>query len=231
MHIQCRYVAFFVFMAVFLLASLLSIAAQNPPSATESADQFLTFVTAREVSEIQRDLESMEQVRTSAMDSERTAQEQRSSIAVNIEKNKQAIAANKDRLKTAKKEKNASQVTVLTSEGKALERDKDLLEKQQTLRDSEINLAKMRGELATLMKQSFDVERQLALKRTEQTETGTTKADLVRAARRLVDLEQATLLAQKKVVDKQGEVDDGVKKVLENKLKTLEAQRNIYGGD
>jgi hypothetical protein len=240
MHIPYRVLGFPISAAVLLAASQLSIAGQMPPgAASEQAppsvsspaqDKFLMLVQPRDTAEIQRDIESAEQSRMAATEAEGTAKEQRSAAAARIEEKKQAISANKDRLKTAKNAKNESEILLLKTEGKALERDKNLYEEREALRDAEIDLAIKRKELASLMRQAFDLERQLAIKRVEQPETGVSGPETARVARVLIDLEKATLEMQKKVADKQSEVADGAKKVVERQLKTLEAQQNIYAG-
>jgi hypothetical protein len=147
-----------------------------------------------------------------------------------IAEKKRAISANKDKLKIAKREKNESEKLVLTTEGKTLRRDLELLEQREAIRGAEIELARKRNELAALTKQALDLERQLVLKRTEPTETSASSTDSVRLARVLIDLEKATLEAQKKVADKQREAADGARTVVDRQLKTLQAQQNIYSG-
>jgi len=216
---------------LLLVASNHAFAMQNPPSAPpEPKEEFIVLVPVRDVAEIQRDIESADKAQTAAGEAERTAQDQRSSVASLLEEKKQAIAANKEKLKAAKQQKNDTEVSLLTADGKALERDKDLLDQQQALRDAEISLAQKQNELAMLTKQALDLEKQLAGKRADQTVSNVSKPDLARTARRLVDFEKTTLEAQKKVADKQADVADAGKKVIEHRLKTLEAQQNIYGG-
>ncbi len=198
--------------------------------APEPKEEFLTLVPQRDAAEIQRDIESADKDRTAAGEAERIAQDKRSAVASLLEAKKQAIADNKEKLKAAKKEKKETEISLLTAEGKALDRDKDLLDQQEALRDAEIGLAQARNELATVSKQALDLETQLATRRSEQTGTSVNKPDLARAARQLVDLEKTTLEAQKRVAEKQGAVADWSKKVAERRLKTLEAQQNIYGG-
>ncbi len=225
----------FVILTIILPVSSQLYAAQMPPMsapiiAPPPLDKFLMLVPQRDANEIQGDIEWAERDRASASEAERAAQEQRIAVAAKIEEKKQAIATNKDRLKIAKKDKNAAETLILTTEIKALNRDKDLFEKREALRDAEIDLAKKRGELAILMKQALDLERQMTLKRAEQTEISSGGLDAARTARILIDLEKGTLEAQKKVADKQGDVADSAKKVVVRQLKTLEAQRNIYAG-
>ena len=188
------------------------------------------LVPQRNVEEIQRDIDSADQARTAATEAERTTQEQRSSAIAMIAEKKRAISANKDKLKIAKREKNESEKLVLTTEGKTLRRDLDLLEQREAIRGAEIELARKRNELATLTKQALDLERQLVLKRTELAETSARGTDSDRIARVLIDLEKATLEAQKKAADKQSEVADGTRSVVGRRLKTLQARQNIYSG-
>jgi len=210
----------------------LSFATQLPPtSVLEPQEQFLMLVQPRNVVDIERDVQSAEQARTAAIEAEKTAQEQRSTATTRLEEKNKAIDENKAKLKAAKKEKKESEILLLTTEAKALGRDKDLLEQREALRDAEIDLARGRNELATLTKQALELERQLSLKRAENAGTSVSGPDTAREARVLIDLEKATLEAQKKVADKQGEVADGAKEVVDRQLKTLEAQQNIYGGD
>jgi hypothetical protein len=231
MRTQFQSIVFPILIAFLLTAGRPLIAVQNPPAeAKKPADQFLVLVPARDVADIQRDVDSTDRDRTAAGEAERMAQDQRSSLITRIEEKKQAIAANKEKLKAAKKDKNEAEIPLLTAEGKALDRDKDLLEQQLALRDAEISYSRARNELATATKQALDFERQLAQKRVEQGGAGESKSDQARAARWLIDMERATLDAQKKAADKQGEVADGLKKVVAHRLKTLEAQQNIYGG-
>jgi hypothetical protein len=231
---QYRAVGFAVLTIILLALSQLSAAQMLPEAATIVAqppkDKFLMLAPPRDINEIQSDIASAEWDRTTSSEAERTAQEQRSTAKAKIDEKKQAIASNKERLKIAKKEKNGSETLLLTTLGKALNRDKKMFEQREALRDAEIDLAKKRVELAILMKQAFDLERQLAIKRAEQPETIANELDAARTSRLLIDMEKATLEAQKTVANKQGEVADGAKKVVIRQLKTLEAQRNIYAG-
>jgi hypothetical protein len=228
----------FLFSATLLLAGSQLLAAQMLPSqmtetpsiSSSPKDKFLMLVAPRDVAEIQRDIESAEQARLAAAEAERTAQEQRAASAARSEEKKLAIAANKDKLKAAKREKKESEILLLETEKKALNRDKHLFEQREGLRNAESDLAGKRGELSILIKQAFDLERQLALKRAEQTGSDISGPDGAREARLLIDLEKASLEAQKNVADKQGEVASSAKKVIVRQLKILEAQQNIYAG-
>ncbi len=240
MHRSRCFLGYVISIAILFAVNPLSSAAQMPPGAAVQEastsvvappqDKFLMLVQSRDTAEIQRDIEQADQARTSASEAEKVAKEQKSQAAARIEEKKQAISVNKDKLKAAKKAKNEAETLLLKTEENALKRDKDLYEERESLRDAEIDLAVKRKELASLMKQAYDLELQLAIKRGEQPVTSVSGPESARAARVLVDLEKATLEMQKKVADKQGEVADGAKKVADRQLKTLEAQRNIYGG-
>lgn len=231
MHNRYRRIGLLFSAAVIIAASQLLFAAQMlPGTMTQAEERSLMLVPQRSVDEIQRDIDSADQARMAATEAERTAQEQRSSATAMIAEKKRAISANKDKLKIAKREKNESEKLVLTTEGKTLRRDLELLEQREALRGAEIELARKRNELAALTKQALDLERQLVLKRTEPTETSASGTDSVRIARVLIDLEKATLEAQKKAADKQSEVADGARSVVGRQLKTLHARQNIYSG-
>jgi hypothetical protein len=231
MHNRYRRIGLLFSAAVIIAASRLLFAAQMlPGTMTQAEERSLMLVPQRSVDEIQRDIDSADQARMAATEAERTAQEQRSSATAMIAEKKRAISANKDKLKIAKREKNESEKLVLTTEGKTLRRDLELLEQREALRGAEIELARKRNELAALTKQALDLERQLVLKRTEPTETSASGTDSVRIARVLIDLEKATLEAQKKAADKQSEVADGARSVVGRQLKTLHARQNIYSG-
>ncbi len=227
--------------AVALLAAgSSSVFAQMPPGIVSdqstpivispTQDKFLMMVQPRDLTEIQRDIDMAEQLQISATEAERVAQAQRSAAKSRIDEKKQALSTNKSKLKAAKDAKNEAEILLLQSEEKALERDKKLQEERESLRDAEIDLAKKRMELAALMKQAFDLERQLAIRRGEQAETSVSGPETARAARVVVDMEKATLEMQKKVADKQGEVAGRAKTVVDRQLKTLEAQQNVYSG-
>jgi hypothetical protein len=231
MRRQFRTIAFLILMTFILAASRQLTAVQNPPDdAKKTEDQFILLVPVRDTADIQRDMDSADRERTAAGEAERAALDQRSSLLMQIEDKKKAIVDNKEKLKAAKKDKKEADIPLLTSEAKALDRDKDLLDQQLALRDAEISCARTRNEFATASKQALDFEKQLAQRRADQGVTGANKSDQARAARGLVDLEKTTLAAQKKAADKQSEVADGLKKIIEHRIKTLEAQQNVYGG-
>lgn len=226
--------------AVWIAAGSLNIFAQilpgiasdrsTPIVVSPTQDKFLMMVQPRDVTEIQRDIDTADQLQISAAEAERVAQAQRSAAKSRIDEKNQALSTNKSKLKSAKDAKNHAEILLLQSEGKALERDKKLQEERESLRDAEIDLARKRMELASLMKQAFDLERQLATRRGEQPETSVRGPESARAARVVIDMEKATLEMQKKVADKQGEVADRAKRVVDRQLKTLAAQQNVYSG-
>lgn len=231
MPFRNRTAAYLFFLCFFFTASLWTAGTQSQANAaSDSTEQFLTLVPPRPQTEIQRDIELTDQVRSAAVEAERAAREQRTLAATRLEEKKKAISSNKDKLKIARRENKESEVLVLTTEGKALERDKELLEQREALRDAEINLAIRRNELATLTKRALDLELQLAEKRAQQPEASVSTPESARAARILVDMERAVLEAQKRAAQKQDEVADGAQKVIDRQLKTLQAQIDIYGG-
>ncbi len=227
---QNRFFAFFILAATLWIVGQPVAYGQATESSEYNLDRFLVLVPWRHGEEIQLDFEAAEQARIAASEAEKTASEQKLAAQTRIAQKKKEISSNKDARKIAKKDKNDSQAVVLETEGKALEREKNLLEERESLRDAEIKLAKMRGDLAVLMKQAYDMERQLAAKRMDQAGVNISGLESARAARVIYDLEKETLEAQKKVADKQSEVADSAKKVVASQLKILEAQRAIIGG-
>lgn len=232
MHTRYRWIGFPFSATIFIAANQLFSAAQMLPGAapqtgystlTQAEERSLMLVPQRKVEEIQRDMDSADQARTAAMAAERTIQDQRSSVTAMIGEKKKAISANKDKLIKAKGEKSESEKLVLTMVGKSLERDLELLEQREAIRGAEMDLARKRNELATLTKQALDLERQLVLKRTEPAERSASGTDSIRTAQVLIDLEKATLEAQRKVADKQSEVADRARTVVDRQLKTLQA--------
>ncbi|MBP1623080.1 MAG: hypothetical protein H6Q07_1100 [Acidobacteria bacterium] len=232
MRIPASFVVTSVLALIFPAAGQSFVAAQTQPevAVSETTERFLTLVAPRQIAEIDRDIESADQAQTVAIEAEQRAQEQRSLAAARIQETRKLIDANTERRKAAKREGKQSEAAVLKTEEKALQREKDMLEQREALRDAEINLARRRNELAILSKQALDLERQLALKRQGQTDASVSSPESARAARPLIDLERTVLEAQKRVADKQGEVAKGAKKVTDRQLRTLEAQQNIYGG-
>jgi len=233
MRIPASFVVTSVLALIFPAAGQSFVAVQTQPEVAvpETTERFLTLVAPRQIAEIDRDIESADQAQTVAIEAEQRAQEQRSLAAARIQETRKLIDANTERRKAAKREGKQSEAAVLKTEEKALQREKDMLEQREALRDAEIELARRRNELAYLSKQALDLERQLALERREQTDSSAGEPDSARAARLLIDLEKTVLEAQKRVAGKQGQVADGARKVVDRQLKALEAQRKVYGGN
>ncbi|MDI9612524.1 MAG: hypothetical protein QM330_05600 [Acidobacteriota bacterium] len=202
----------------------------TPVVVSPAQDRFLMLIQPRDLGEIDRDIEMASQLEIAATEAERVAQAGRSASKSRIDEKKQMLSANKDKMKAAKNAKNQSEVLLLESERKALERDKRLHEERESLRAAEIDLARKRAELASRMKQAFDLERQLAVKRGEQSDINVSGPKTARAANVLIDLERATLEMQKKVASSQADVANRAQKVVDRQLKTLTAQQKVFGG-
>jgi hypothetical protein len=202
----------------------------KPVVVSPPQDRFLMLVPPRDLTEIDRDIEMARQLEISATESERVAQAGRSASKSRIDEKKQALSANKDKLKRAKDEKNDSEVLLLELEKKALERDRKLHEERESLREAEIDLARKRVELAARMRQAFELERQLVIRRGEQSDINVSGPETARSASVVVDLERATLEMQKKVAESQGDVADRARKVVDRQLKTHDAQQKVFAG-
>ena len=218
-----------MFMAIFQQPVIAQSKPVNPVNADKN-EPFLTFIPPRNAAEIKRLIDLSDQEKKKAAENERTALDQRVVIAAKIEEKKQAIAANKEKQKAAKQEKKDSDALLLATQGKALAREKDMLERRASLRDAEIILARTKSELANLKGQALDMERQLSLTRAEQTGSTLNGVEQARYARRVLDTEKVALEALKRVAQKESDVANASKKVINKQISMLEAQQAIYGG-
>jgi hypothetical protein len=217
--------------AIMLMAALQQpVFAQSKAVNQDKNEAFLTFIPSRNAAEIKRLVDLSDQEKKTAAENERTALDQRVAIAAKIEEKRQAIAANNEKQKDAKSQKKNADALLLSTEGKALEREKAMLERRASLRDAEIILARTKSELANLKGQALDMERQLALKRAEQTGSSLSGVEQAKDARRLLDTEKVALEALKNVAQKESDVANAYKKVIDKQISMLEAQQAIYGG-
>ena len=104
------------------------------------------------------------------------------------------------RLKLAKQEKDAARKTELERQRKFLQLERNLLERRETLRQQEIDLASADRDLAESTAKARDAELALALKRDQHAETasrpGSNTVDLQTVERELQSLERRALRAQ-----------------------------------
>jgi hypothetical protein len=133
----------------------------------------------------------------------------------------------------AKKEKRDADLVTLEAEKKAAERVKDLLERQRDLREAELEVAKAEVELASAAVTSFSLESDLMKKRLELAAgvgSGSAAIQLGALQQVVRELEGRTLNAQKEMADKQANVAQRQKTVVERRLQLFESQGKMSGG-
>ena len=216
--------------ALLLTAELNTVAAQVEAAIPMASDSFMALVPPREIADIERELAGAEHDLAAASKAQQRAVALRTGAEARLEANKRQISAVEGRKKVAKQEKHEAEIAALEAEKRGLERQKNLLERRKSLREAEIDLAKRRSEVAVLRRQALDLERQLILKRTEQAGVSGTGPEASRGNQVVLDLEEATLEAQRKLAERQGDVVNRDKRVVEHRLKILKAQRSVMGG-
>lgn len=219
-------------LAILLLGAGSSEArAQNAPAAL-GPDSFLVAVPIRDTSDIQREIGAAAQARTQADNDRARAEGLKQSARARIARKKGEINAIDSRTKVAKNEKRSADLIALEADKKAAEREKDLIERRESLRDADIELAKKRGELADARRQALELELQLAVRRIDRERAGSPGGPGgARAEQVLSDIEMRTLEAQQKEAEKSKEVADRQKRIIERRRQILEAQRKLIAGN
>ena len=213
--------------------------AQNPPRATApnpaaalGPDSFLVAVPIRDTSDIQREIGAAAQAKTHAANDRARAESLKQSAIARIARKKGEIKAIETREEAAKKQKQSADLMAIQADKKAAEREEDLIERRQSLREADIELAKKQGELADARRQALELELQLALRRIDYERAGTPGGPAgARAQQVLSDIEKQTLEAQQKEAEKSKDVADRQKQIIQRRLGILEAQRKLISGN
>jgi hypothetical protein len=228
----CRLVVGVATVVILIMGNAMPAAAQAAATGqNEAVDRFLVLVPLRDQEAIQLDKDLAEKARAAALEVERAAVEQRGEARARISQKEVEIQTNKDRRNIAKREGRNADVIVLDAERAALEREKQMLERRETLRTVEIEWAKSQAEFQANSIQALDLERQLSIKRTERLGLDTTRLVEIREDRVIFDLEEATLQAQKKSAQTQRDVARRAQQVVEGRLGVLESQRKVVSGN
>jgi len=187
-------------------------------------DSFV-IVPSRAVTEIDEDFTRADAELVEAISAQSQATALRTQAKTALDAKGIQITDMKKRRDEAKK--NKASTATLDAELKALERERDLLSRAETLRATELDLARESQALASLTKTALGVERELALKRGDRgaVTAGTTAASSVE--RVILDLEHQTMTAKVKQADKQIDVASREKSLAESRLKLLDARRKI----
>ena len=205
--------------------------AQNPPAAL-GPDSFLVVVPFRDTSDIQREIAAATQARMQADKDRARSESLKQSGIARIARKKGEIDALGTREKIAKSEKRSADLIAIQADKKAAEQETVLIERRESLREADIELAKKQGEQADARRQALELELQLALRRIDYKRAGTPGGPAgARAEQVLSDIEKKTLEAQQKEAEKSKDVADRQKQIIQRRLQILEAQRKLIAGN
>jgi hypothetical protein len=212
-----------------LAMAVVAHAAQEPASTPPAAgdESYMVLVPPRDVSKIDADMMAADAALADAISAEAAATMARDNAKASVSAKKEQIADVKRQRNAAKKNGSEANASSLDSSRKALERELDLLDQRAALRDDEIDLARKSGELATLDKRMLSFERELTLKRQEESTSTATGLERSSLRRVILDLESQTLSARIAHADKAVDVASRQKRVTERLLKILEAQSRV----
>ena len=198
---------------------------QSAPSPPPAVQDSFVIVPSRAVPEIEEDMTRADAELVEAISAQSKATALRTEAKTALDAKAVQITDMKKRRDEAKKNKTST--ATLEAELKALERERDLLSRAETLRATELDLARESQALASMTKTALGIERELALKRGDRdiVTGGTTAASSVE--RVILDLEHQTLTAKVKQADKQIDVASRAKSLAESRLKLLDARRRI----
>ena len=218
-------------LTVLLATSGSEARAQNPSPAL-GPDSFLVVVPIRDTTEIQREIGTAAQAKTQAENDRARAESLKQSARARIARKDAEIYTISSREKTAKNQKRSADLIAIQADKKAAEREKDLIQRRESLREADIELAKKRVELADARRQALELELQLALRRMDREQSGSPGGPAgARAEQVLSDIEKRTLEAQQKAVERSKEVADRQKQIIQRRLQILEAQRKLIAGN
>jgi hypothetical protein len=204
--------------------------AQAAPT-TLGPDSFLVVVPFRDTTAIRRDLVATAQAKDQANTDRATGESLRQSAKARILRKRTEIDAITARENTAKKQKATADLIAIQADKKAAEREKDLIESRESLRQADVELAKKRVELSDARRAALELELQLALRRLDRERAGRPSGPAgARAEQVLSDIERRTLEAQQKEADRTKEVADRQKQIIQRRIEILDAQRKLVAG-
>jgi hypothetical protein len=216
---------------LFAIALLVvgQLSAQAP--APSGFDSFVMLVPPRDTNTIKKLVRASEQEVAAADKTRQQAETMRLGATSRIEFKKVAIVRLKERIALAKKEGREADRVGLEAERKAAEREIDLLKRREELRDAEAMLETQRSELASLTKQSLELELQLARRRASRRRTTLGAAGAASLERVIGELEKQTLEAQRAQAASSMDVADQEIRVIDRRLDLLDAQQKVLGGE
>jgi hypothetical protein len=215
--------------AIALLGIGQALSAQAP--APSGFDSFVMLVPPRDTNTIKKLVRASEHEVAAAEKTRQQAETMRLGATSRIEFKKVAIVRLKERIALAKKEGREADRVGLEAERKAAEREIDLLKRREELRDAEAVLEIQRSELASLTKQSLELELQLARRRASRRRTTLGAAGAASLERVIGELEKQTLEAQRAQAASSMDVADQEIRVIDRRLDLLDAQQKVLGGE
>ena len=215
------------------LAAQTKAQAQTPAASVVSSgfDSFIMLVPLRDTISIKKQLKAATEAVTQADSRRQQAETMRLGARARIESKKVEIVRIKDRINLAKKENREADRVGLDAERKAAEREKGLFERREELRQSEIELEAVRGELAGLTEKALQLELQLASRRAGRSRKPAGGAGAASLEQVIGELEKQTLEAQRAQAAYNPVVANQEIKVIDRRLELLDAQQKLLGGN
>lgn len=193
-------------------------------------DSFLLLVAPRDTTSIKRSLKGATEARALAENRRQQAETMRLGARARIEAKKVEIIRIKERVNVAKKENRDADRVGLEAERKAAEREIDLLEVREELRQVETDFETKRAELAQLTEKALQLELQLATRRASRSRAPMGGAGGASVDRVIGELEKQTLEAQRAQAYASLDVSDSEVKVIDRRLDLLDAQQRVLSG-
>jgi len=179
--------------------SLATSALPETPRHAET-DSLLVLIPLRAVEEIQRELAVAHERRSAAETRTARARVLQGRARAELDVNRAQLDAISSRIKLAKQDQDATRKAEFERQRKFAQLERRLLERRETLRQQEIDLASADHELAEATSRARDAELALALKRDQHAETasrpGSNTVELQTVERELQSLERRALRAQ-----------------------------------
>ena len=200
------------------------------------SDSLLALVPQRDLESIRQELEAAKNEQITAENAERDAQllQARASTAITVkDAERKGMEA---RLDLAEREKDDIGVSEWRSKLEVAAREKKLLERRETLRNTDIEVARAQRDYALARIEALDAELKLQALRAQRNEfvgRGTSAEvlnSLVRLDADLAELEKNTLELQRDVAKRRRDVAGKEVDLTEKRLKVLDAQISLTQG-
>ena len=216
---------------------LLALALAPVPAAAQGAatlaggDSLIALVPLRPEAEIQAELDDARRDQRSAEGSVRLAEDLRSRAKARLDINKQDVQSIEARIKLARQEKDEARRVSLEAERARMRRDRELLEKREEMRSTEISTAKDAAELAKASIRALEAELALVGARGAWLDA-VASADSSRALggpARIQEAEKRTLEAQRERWRRTADLASAQAKLTERRLALQKAQIQARG--